>query len=190
MYPGNFTAQMEMVLGPSYRQYPDVGIVDSLNPRLDGWLCTDTHEHYRPMRFLFTYLGEDESGINYRITAAVGWEYAGAMLRESMNGWIGMQGFAIGRLVDYVATARPFGSDPIWRIKKLTDWDGDFNTLNTVEFQLLNSDGHAMSVRAYTHSAKFRKGTPGRSHSFIYFYAEDEDRYEPARFRLVHSKRA
>lgn len=152
-----FTAELNSDRGP-------IGVVDStVNPRLDGWLCPYNHQLYLPMRFTFTLQSEHNGEKSYHIRAAEGWAYTGAMVQTSLAGWVGLYGLGVvGRLVDYVTGINQRGPDPRWRLRTLTDWDGDLKTLENVEFHLLDRYGQAMSIESYEHESISPSGEIGK----------------------------
>lgn len=157
MSPTKFTAALGSDQGT-------IGVVDStLDPRLDGWLCNGGHKLFRPMRFTFTLRGEHNGEKSCHISAAEGWAYTGALIQTSLTGWVGLYGLGVvGRLVDYVLAANSRGPDPRWRIRTLTDWDGDLKTLENVEFYLLDRSGQAMSMKTYWHENLSPSGEIGK----------------------------
>ncbi|WP_085675885.1 MULTISPECIES: hypothetical protein [unclassified Pseudomonas] len=151
-----------------------IGVVDStVNPRLDGWLCPYNHDKFTSIRFKFTLQGEHNGDRSYHISAAEGWAYAGALVQTSLSGWVGLYGIGVvGRLVDYVLAANSRGPDPRWRIRTLTEWDGDLKTLENVEFHLLDRHGQAMSIESYRHESISPSGEIGKRATVSISYAD------------------
>ncbi|MEG8202559.1 hypothetical protein SE916_09650 [Pseudomonas sp. 5FOS] len=184
MNANSFTAELGSDRGT-------IGVVDStLNPRLDGWLCPSNHDQFSPMRFTFTLQGEHDGDKSYHISAAEGWAYTGALVQTSTTGWVGLYGLGVvGRLVDYVTAANSRGPDPRWRIRTLSEWDGDLKTLENVEFHLLDRYGQAMSIESYRHDSVSPSGEIGKratvSSTFAnYVSVNKEAQKKKIRFKL------
>lgn len=183
MSTSNFTAQLHYYDG-------QIGVVDSLDPSQDGWLCTRLHDKFRGVRFAFTFIDADDRGRSYRISAAEGWAYEGALVQSNGNGWVGLYGLGVvGRIMEALAAARNLGEAADWRMETLTEWDGDMKTAENVEFHLLDKHGQAMAIRKYSHDFLQPSGALGKrpqvkQKTFDYLSVDKEAQHKKVRFML------
>lgn len=185
MTTSNFTAHMTY-------DYGQVGVVDSLDPSQDGWLCNHLHDKFRPLRFAFTLISTDDRTRSYRISAAEGWAYVGALVQSNNNGWVGLYGLGVvGRIMESLAAARGLGEAADWRMETLTEWDGDLKSAENMEFHLLDKHGQAIGLEKYGHtyfepSGELGKRGTTKSKAFDYFTVNKKTQLRKARFRLSY----
>ncbi|MFK3771211.1 hypothetical protein [Pseudomonas sp. NPDC089406] len=170
MINANFTAELHCrhgQIGVADTSFSDHFITSAVE---DGWLCTQSwrpkgrEQTFKAVRFAFSFIEQAGDRTHYHITCIDNWDYKEAKLERNSNGWLGLYGtHVVGRLMDALNPANMFGRRGFWKIQQLSEWDGDLNSIEAVDFYLRDHLGHQVSRTKNDRGPEFylNAGIPG-----------------------------